>query len=216
LSMGPLLSLGQFTRFMTVIQKLGQRVELEHSRYLRDHQRLDDRMSSPGPSMTPDFSAGVSFEQLVNRKENRSLDNATVAWDGNGWESLLGNTAQEQTTPVPITKTPSSFTIPQNTTSLQSPVLSDPVTRWKPNAERLSQTPSHNQIVSRSKDPLPMTPNYNIVLNPTTMIPLTPLSHHNGITFPDAPHLMPIKKENNQNSSSKALPVDWADFDPLK
>ena len=89
------LSLNQFTRFMAVIQKLGKRVEQEHTRYLRDHQRLDDK-TSPGPSTTPDFSSGVSFEQLITRKEKNTVENAvSPPWDEDEWGSVLRNT-QEQ------------------------------------------------------------------------------------------------------------------------
>jgi SCY1-like protein 2 len=90
------LSLGQFARFMSVIQKLGQRVEKEHTQYLRDHQRLDDRSSlSPGPSMTPDLASNISFEQLVHRKGVHSTSGAnSPSWDDDVWGKIINDSNQ--------------------------------------------------------------------------------------------------------------------------
>lgn len=62
------LNVDQFTRFMGVIKKLGERVEKEHNQYLRDSQRHEDRSamtvngSGAGSSA---FGQPVDFESLV-------------------------------------------------------------------------------------------------------------------------------------------------------
>ncbi|PFH49107.1 hypothetical protein AMATHDRAFT_76388 [Amanita thiersii Skay4041] len=70
MSIGPLLNVDQFYRFMSVIKKLGDRVEKEHNQYLRDSQRIEDRSalaSNGGALGNQSFATTVDFESLVAR-----------------------------------------------------------------------------------------------------------------------------------------------------
>ncbi|KAG8968943.1 hypothetical protein FRC03_005488 [Tulasnella sp. 419] len=99
MSVGPLLNIEQFTRFMNVIKILGERIEREHSQYLRDSQRIEDRSASLASS-TPNVGAGtVDFESLVGGATKSPAANSSTSTNGastNGWEddvwgSILGD-----------------------------------------------------------------------------------------------------------------------------
>ncbi|CAA7267966.1 unnamed protein product [Cyclocybe aegerita] len=101
MSMGPLLSVGQFQRFMAVIKKLGERVEKEHNQFLRDSQRLEDRsgLSTNGASTTNGAASSLDFESLVGRSGNGTAvkaDKTTeddISWDDDVWGSILSTKA---------------------------------------------------------------------------------------------------------------------------
>ena len=75
MSMGPLLTVSQFKRFMDVIKKLGERVEKEHDQYLRDSQRIEDRSAVNGRTSVSTGGAGG------------------VGWTGGGDNARAGATA---------------------------------------------------------------------------------------------------------------------------
>ncbi len=90
------LNLGQFTRFMDVIKKLGDRVEKEHTQFLRDHQRIDDRMSTQNEASQISLPAPLpSFENLVSRgsaaRNVQSGGSSTNSWDDDIWGTILSS-----------------------------------------------------------------------------------------------------------------------------
>ncbi|KAJ4464613.1 other/SCY1 protein kinase [Lentinula edodes] len=126
MSMGPLLNVGQFQRFMEVIRKLGDRVEKEHNQFLRDSQRLEDRsaVAVDGATITQSFVGSMDFESLVGGKNGAVQTNATggsvgsaagkTSWDDDVWGSIFNDTS-------PSTG-PSALAAPLSTT--MSPVHS--------------------------------------------------------------------------------------------
>ncbi|KZT74196.1 kinase-like protein [Daedalea quercina L-15889] len=101
MSMGPLLTVSQFKRFMDVIHKLGDRVEREHDQYLRDSQRIEDKSAATINGMgTPSLGGAVDFESLVSNAA--AANNGTVAtvkadtvidsstnWEDDVWGSIF-------------------------------------------------------------------------------------------------------------------------------
>lgn len=90
------LNLEQFNRFMTVIQKLSQRVEKEHAQFLRDSQRLEDRSTTSvsGSSGSQPYGGSVDFENLVGRANGASIKADTMidgnkSWDNDIWGSIF-------------------------------------------------------------------------------------------------------------------------------
>lgn len=228
LSMGPMLSLGQFSRFMSVIQKLGQRVEKEHTQYLRDHQRLDERSTmSPTPSMTPDLAQNISFEQLVHRKEAKSGGNPTSpSWDDDVWGNILGDSKQEtarntnsphaRATPTPVVTPPvapiQQLSLGQISQASRQGNESKSVWNATPNAS-LTMSPS-NSSSTRAPRQAPMTPNYNINLAPTPPISNTPSQSWNMSATPLVPYSTTTTSGTKPSKLNSSL--DWEDFDPLK
>ncbi|KAF8163106.1 other/SCY1 protein kinase [Crassisporium funariophilum] len=111
MSMGPLLSIGQFQRFMEVIRKLGQRVEKEHDQFLRDSQRLEDRSATAveGGAGINGVTSGVDFESLVGRSNGATVKADTVmannaSSDDDVWGSIFNSnatsTSQSMSSPV--------------------------------------------------------------------------------------------------------------------
>ncbi|PPQ63200.1 hypothetical protein CVT24_005745 [Panaeolus cyanescens] len=127
MSMGPLLSVGQFHRFMQVIKKLGERVEKEHDQFLRDSQRLEDR-SGTAPTGTTGMNGAttVDFESLVGRSNGTGTTGPSTAtvkadtvidsnagWEDDVWGSIFNESAPQPTSP---TSTIASIsTAPQST-----------------------------------------------------------------------------------------------------
>ncbi|KAH9842331.1 other/SCY1 protein kinase [Rhodofomes roseus] len=101
MSMGPLLTVSQFKRFMEVIRKLGDRVEREHDQYLRDSQRIEDKSSAAANGTSaPSLGGSVDFESLVSN--GTALSNGSVAtvkadtfidssknWEDDVWGSIF-------------------------------------------------------------------------------------------------------------------------------
>ncbi|KAF9471177.1 kinase-like protein [Pholiota conissans] len=98
MSIGPLLSVGQFQRFMQVIKRLGDRVEKEHDQFLRDSQRLEDRsgLSAESSSSINRGPSNMDFECLVGTasaatvKPDINVDNNTN-WNDDVWGSIFSN-----------------------------------------------------------------------------------------------------------------------------
>ncbi|KAF8964072.1 other/SCY1 protein kinase [Flammula alnicola] len=115
-SIGPLLSIGQFQRFMQVIKKLGDRVEKEHDQFLRDSQRLEDRSGvaangTPGANGT---TSNVDFESLVGKANGATVKADTIIdnnanWDDDVWGSIFSNptpASQPLSSPVAQSRPP--------------------------------------------------------------------------------------------------------------
>ncbi|GBE82382.1 other/SCY1 protein kinase [Sparassis latifolia] len=102
MSMGPLLTISQFKRFMEVIRKLGDRVEKEHDQYLRDSQRVEDRSTlANGDTAVPNTNIAVDFENLVASggvanggvttvKADTVID-PSKAWEDDVWGSIFSS-----------------------------------------------------------------------------------------------------------------------------
>jgi len=234
LSMGPMLSLGQYSRFMSAIQKLGQRVEKEHKQFLRDHQRIDDRTSlAPGPSMTPDFATSVSFEQLVKRAEGKdSGDVMGPSWnDDYLWGSISGNT-QSQTSSASNLATNKIHGISQiNRNQISSAKQPGSVPGGVPfsgnsnGSGTLRKTSVSNQsaaIPSQSLySPISPTSSANTGLHPIhNTAPIPPL--HGSTQYGTASSislmsaLIPTTKQATKSPTNFATAADLSDFDPLK
>ena len=92
----PVLSVGQFQRFMSIIKRLGERVEREHDQFLRDSQRLEDRSGiAPGGATNGTATTAIDFENLVGRSNvqiavsNSGLIKADNTGDDDVWGSIL-------------------------------------------------------------------------------------------------------------------------------
>ena len=101
LTSSQVLNVEQFQRFMTVIKRLGERVEREHNQHLRDSQRIEDRSATTNSS-----SAGIGvggsldFESLVGGANGTTVkpDSAVgngKTWEDDVWGSLLGSGGAE-------------------------------------------------------------------------------------------------------------------------
>ena len=94
------LNIDQFRKFMSVIKQLGDRVEREHSQFLRDSQRLEDRSSVSVSGVVSSNPVGgeVNFEDLVGRgdgvtvKQDTVIDGSSKGWDEDDvWGSIFSN-----------------------------------------------------------------------------------------------------------------------------
>ncbi|KDE06107.1 SCY1 protein kinase [Microbotryum lychnidis-dioicae p1A1 Lamole] len=101
-SMGPLLSADQFAKFMSVIKRIGHRVETEHTKALQEQKRLEE--STSGGSLSRGGggagSTPMDFEALV--RGGAGLGRATeVAADIFGDDSPGSVTTSHGFTPPP-------------------------------------------------------------------------------------------------------------------
>lgn len=84
---------------MSVIKKLGDRVEREHDQFLRDSQRLEDRSAVSVSGAVPNPVGGeVNFEDLVGRgdgvtvKQDTAIDGPSKGWDEDDvWGSIFSS-----------------------------------------------------------------------------------------------------------------------------
>ncbi|KAF9456136.1 kinase-like domain-containing protein [Collybia nuda] len=143
MSIGPLLNVEQFQRFMQVIKKLGDRVEKEHDQFLRDSQRLEDRSATRvnGASGPSGLDASVDFESLVGRENGAIKENTVVnrdrSWDDDVWGSIFNSQeASGIQTPTVSATSPSS----------SQPSISPVVPFSKPNSSR--QRASHYAVLN--------------------------------------------------------------------
>ncbi|KAF8197428.1 other/SCY1 protein kinase [Pholiota molesta] len=162
MSIGPLLSVGQFQRFMQVIKKLGDRVEKEHDQFLRDSQRLEDLGNANGPTVKPD----TAIDSNAN-------------WDDDVWGSIFStNTTTGSQQPLasptiqsrPATISHTSPPLPSNTTRINSYqtrssnlnatsiATSSPPTVSPANLPRFSPPPSNVARPSYSQSSFPTPP----------------------------------------------------------
>ncbi|KAG6869068.1 hypothetical protein C0993_003388 [Termitomyces sp. T159_Od127] len=197
MSIGPLLNVSQFHRFMEVIKKLGDRVEKEHDQFLRDSQRLEDRSATAvndGPARS--FAGTVDFESLVVGTNSKSAQLETTSWDDDVWGSIFNADsdpkAQSQTTsnspslaassPAHSLPTGNKRSIPSNTLVPSPPqprrtstaLTPQAIPRLTPHSQSTypslstSQKPIHTPL-SSPLSPTQQKPNYNISLEPVTI-----------------------------------------------
>ncbi|KAJ2931423.1 hypothetical protein H1R20_g5707, partial [Candolleomyces eurysporus] len=116
MSMGPLLNLAQFQQFMSVIKKLGDRVEREHNQFLRDSQRIEDRSatavnvngSTAAAPVAADFEALVGKTNAAGVAASTALSAAdtgnSASWDDDVWGSLSKDTSSSAARPSLLPK----------------------------------------------------------------------------------------------------------------
>ncbi|KAG8714841.1 hypothetical protein FRC09_017195 [Ceratobasidium sp. 395] len=128
MSVGPLLNIAQFQRFMAVIRSLSERIEKEHAQHLRDSQRVEDRSAiALNGSTNIAAPTAVDFHSLVGGGRSPSAGAGAVTpiangsttptpapangWDDDLWGSILGATPAS---PPPSTVSArSSLSVPQ-------------------------------------------------------------------------------------------------------
>ncbi|PPQ66892.1 hypothetical protein CVT26_009832 [Gymnopilus dilepis] len=159
MSIGPLLSVGQFQRFMQVIKKLGDRVEKEHDQFLRDSQRLEDRSGiAPADTGSNGVSLNVDFESLVGRSGLGATVKADTVIDNNatGWDDVWGSIFSSNTTSVPAaplspsiapqkTSSPAITTPASQTLATQPPLHSRSTNAESPHASTIPASSSRSQ-----------------------------------------------------------------------
>jgi SCY1-like protein 2 len=93
------ISVDQFQRFMSVIKKLGDRVEREHNQFLRDSQRTEDKSSIQVNGQSTSHTAGpVDFASLVAGANGATVKADTAVgsntgWNDDPWGSILAPSA---------------------------------------------------------------------------------------------------------------------------
>ncbi|RDB21346.1 Protein kinase domain-containing protein ppk32 [Hypsizygus marmoreus] len=186
MSIGPLLNVEQFQRFMQVIKKLGDRVEKEHNQFLRDSQRLEDRSATTinGGAGPKSYVGSVDFESLVGRangaivKADAAVD-VNKSWDDDVWSSIFNDNVQTSSTPPAAPSRPDLFqsqpsrlgAMPMSTTPLTPGTLtSSPSTRipFSTGNSTPSRTGFAEMMASASPPAPPPIPNYNISLSTAT------------------------------------------------
>ncbi|KAH8108130.1 other/SCY1 protein kinase [Cristinia sonorae] len=127
MSIGPLLTVSQFKRFMEVIKKLGDRVEKEHDQYLRDSQRIEEHPPVANGVVTPQLGGNVDFESLVGGAagsgsvKSDTTGGADKSWDDDDvWGSIFSNGQQSTSGAAPASPPPLPMHSQQATQSLPS------------------------------------------------------------------------------------------------
>ncbi|TFK42768.1 kinase-like protein [Crucibulum laeve] len=183
MSMGPLLSVSQFQRFMSAIRKLGERVEKEHDQFLRDSQRLEDRSttSTDAALEARAIAGGVDFESLVGRANGASVKADTVmdnnaSWDDDVWGSIFNSNESSSSRKSPI---PSSNLTSPARSSMPSPYT--PTNPSRPQASRtstLSESSPSQPIARLAKPPSIMDRNNVQQMGMATMSHAPPTMQH--------------------------------------
>ncbi|CAE6423488.1 hypothetical protein ACGC1H_002678 [Rhizoctonia solani] len=127
MSVGPLLNITQFQRFMHVIKSLSERIEKEHAQHLRDSQRVEDRSAIALNNSVNTAVAGVDFHTLVSGGRSPSTTPGTITpivngsntptpapttgngWDDDMWDSMLNTPSSP---PPPTISNRSSLSAP--------------------------------------------------------------------------------------------------------
>ncbi|KAJ3728853.1 other/SCY1 protein kinase [Lentinula raphanica] len=197
MSMGPLLNVGQFQRFMEVIRKLGDRVEKEHDQFLRDSQRLEDRsaVTVDGATSTQSFVGSMDFESLVGGRNGAVQSNVTggsvgtsagkTSWDDDVWGSIFNDTSSNNGTPA-LAPTSISTTISPVQSLPSSPKQHAPIQALKlggprPSLSSVNSFSLPNQRVSSLGSVPPLTANNAVGSF------MTPLQPSNTLSSPPKP-----------------------------
>lgn len=174
MSMGPLLNIEQYQRFMSVIRRLGDRVEKEHNQFLRDSQRIEDRSATNTNGVTsPAFKSGVDFESLVGRANGATVKPDTVidgdsskGWDDDVWGTIFNGTHESSQSPPPG---PAVSTI-QPSIALSSQAH----THSLPSSPRISTTPLVSRPPRLGAKPIPSTTFDSSAFTSSTLHPSQP------------------------------------------
>ncbi|KII88940.1 hypothetical protein PLICRDRAFT_91412 [Plicaturopsis crispa FD-325 SS-3] len=190
MSMGPLLNVEQFQRFMQVIRKLGDRVEKEHNQFLRDSQRVEDRSAtaSNGVSNPIPMGGSVDFESLVGGANGTSVKADTVidsnkSWDDDVWGSIFTNGAESPKIQSPgvVPKIESSPLQARSIPSSPSSFNPDPFQPANARPSRLGAKPVSSSSLSTTAFPPP---------------------HQRRPSFPASPMMQPLQPNQTGGSSS--------------
>ncbi|OAX40509.1 kinase-like protein [Rhizopogon vinicolor AM-OR11-026] len=211
MSMGPLLNLEQYQRFMSVIRKLGERVEKEHNQFLRDSQRLEDRSgTNTNGAKSPAFNTGVDFESLVGRANGATVKPDTVfdedgskGWDDDVWGSIF-NAPELPSQSIPSTPAvptmQSSSSLSNQTHSIpSSPRISSTQSVSRPSRLGAKPIPTTTFDKSAFTSPIPQSGQPDRILTPPLQ-PQRPTSY----TFPSPPLSSPQKPNYNISFSDVA------------
>ncbi|KAJ7929288.1 kinase-like domain-containing protein [Mycena leptocephala] len=203
ISMGPLLSLAQFQRFMAVIRKLGDRVEedISSSCVTRSGLKTDRPQRANGATV----------------KADSGTDASNVSWDDDPWASILNDNAPPIQTPPAV---PAANTNSFQTASLPS---SPQKSTFQPRPSRLGSTTAFGPTATTS-------PSFSFPSPPaqqrSTFTPTTPalqptMSGFSQPTYtppkytPPAPPAQPPKPNYNislsKPAATKLLKSDTAD-----
>ncbi|KAK0210374.1 kinase-like domain-containing protein [Desarmillaria ectypa] len=199
MSIGPLLNVEQFQRFMDVIKRLGDRVEKEHNQFLRDSQRMEDKSSvvvNGNGTSTHSFAGAVDFESLVGGGAAASTGTNTstkiqgnASWDDDVWGSIFNDEASgvhslalnPPAAPPPQPTLHTSSSSPRTTPGSRlgaKPIPAVPFSSTSfpsPPANRSFPNPLRpTNTGSFPPPPQPQKPNYNISLSTSTMSPMQP------------------------------------------
>ncbi|KAG6849335.1 hypothetical protein H0H93_009301 [Arthromyces matolae] len=194
MSMGPLLNVSQFQRFMDVIKKLGDRVEKEHNQFLRDSQRVEDRSALATHVVPGKFEGSVDFESLVgkaNGKPSQSdpLGDTTASLGDDVWGSIFdeNNVSKAQTPTLPFAS-PSVATsqIRTRQTEIRPPIASTP--------SSITSSPQTRgpQIGSR-----PLSTSSPLIAPPLNFSPSPRTSSAGHSHMQPAPPLLPLENVNH-------------------
>ncbi|KAH7107745.1 kinase-like protein [Auriculariales sp. MPI-PUGE-AT-0066] len=191
MSIGPLLNVTQFSRFMQVIKTLSERVEREHMQFLKDTQRIEDRStaSSGGINGTNSASAAmtgtINFQSLVGgssaptsavmASSGVSVAAPAKSWDDDVWGSILG----DQSSAV------ASVAIADAVTSSLSPTLSPPLT---PPTRSPSSLSTSAFSIPQSSPTLTQPPSFSMPAQFTPMMPSAPLQPTMGAAQAQRPN----------------------------
>ncbi|KAH7889933.1 kinase-like domain-containing protein [Phlebopus sp. FC_14] len=188
MSMGPLLNVEQFQRFMSVIRKLGDRVEKEHNQFLRDSQRIENVSSTVNGVASQNLNSGLDFESLVGRanvtvKPDTVIDK-TKSWDDDVWGSIFNNPQEtDVSTPTPQDTNMSAAQVPYAIPSQQaqslpaSPRLTNNATLSRPPQLGVKVVPASS--FDRSAFSTPSQPSQHL------RISSPPLQPQRASAFPD-------------------------------
>ncbi|ESK96810.1 other scy1 protein kinase [Moniliophthora roreri MCA 2997] len=212
MSMGPLLNLDQFQRFMSVIRKLGERVEKEHNQFLRDSQRLEDRsaMQNDGAANIASFSGNVDFESLVGRNASAGGETNGVEASGSGkgssWDDdVWGSIFNETSSPAPSTPVLSASQ-PSIQPSKRSASMSPSVTPAQPSrlGAAPTATPSSLPAFTTFSSPgLGTSTSSSTISSPTTFTLPAPQRYNQptlGSTKPNVPMGMLLPQQSSFSS----------------
>ncbi|KAH9951274.1 other/SCY1 protein kinase [Amylocystis lapponica] len=174
MSMGPLLTVSQFKRFMQVIRILGDRVEKEHDQYLRDSQRIEDRsgVAANGTSHAYSTNGAADFESLVSQggtgtvKADTVIDGSTN-WEDDVWGSIFTSGAETPALQSPAVPPPVQSALSQTQSLPASPKLSTFTASTKP-------SPSSRHGVDRPTRGLGVTPVPSTSFNASSLTPSIP------------------------------------------
>ncbi|KAJ6606557.1 kinase-like domain-containing protein [Mycena vulgaris] len=210
MSMGPLLNLDQFQRFMSVIRKLGDRVEEEHKQFLRDSQRLEDRSATATNGASGAQPAGVDFASLVGRANGATVKADTVidaskSWDDDPWASILNDNVPPIQTPPAV---PAPTTYSHQTHSLPS---SPQQLTFQPRPSRLGGSPVTSSSFSFPSPPA-QRPSYATTTSPVSQPTISMFSQ--PTYTPQAPTQPPKPNYNISLPTSPPLPSYAAPMPP--
>ncbi|EJD05722.1 kinase-like protein [Fomitiporia mediterranea MF3/22] len=195
MSMGPLLNVSQFQRFMAVIKKLGDRVEREHLQHLKDSNRIEDHTSSgTGATANGTTTGGLDFASLVAGASTSTVKPDAViengkSWDDDVWGSLLNDVRSPKVQSPAATST--TFQAQVSTVSPNQPSLPPPLT--SPSSfSRPSSNTAASRVPSSTFSPPPLAQS---IQSPTLSMSTPPLAQQQPLqpTFPNytSPSLSP-------------------------